>query len=170
MPCFRYPSARFVNTSSLSLVDLWVFMTVPAQCSVTGAIMYSSCWSVCVSVCASQSTVSMLAWKVFYSSVAPYHGTTAVPFLYGTGTVAFTVLFSTAIPQVPRFFDTVLVRYWHTVTKTALYFDWNCNLQLVFCRSSLNFTSFTYAFYVVLFHSACIPNEWNDVTTSVAGV
>ena len=48
---------------------------------------------------------------------------TAVPFFHGTSTVAFTVLFSTAIPQVPRFFDTVLVRYSHTVTKTALYFD-----------------------------------------------
>ena len=34
----------------------------------------------------------------------------AVPFFHGTSTVAFTVLFSTAIPQVPRFFDTVLVR------------------------------------------------------------
>ena len=42
---------------------------------------------------------------------------TAVPFFYGTSTVAFTVLFSTAIPQVPRFFGTVLVRCWHTVTN-----------------------------------------------------
>ena len=44
------------------------------------------------------------------TSVARYHGTTAVPFFYGTSTVAFTVLFSTAIPQVSRFFGTVLVR------------------------------------------------------------
>jgi len=43
-------------------------------------------------------------------SVARYHGTTAVLFFYGTSTVAFTVLFSTAIPQVPRFFGTVLVQ------------------------------------------------------------
>jgi len=42
------------------------------------------------------------------SSVARYHGTTAVPFFYGTSTVGFTVLFSTAIPQLPRFFGTVL--------------------------------------------------------------
>jgi len=34
------------------------------------------------------------------SSVAQYHGTTAVPFFYGTSTVGFTVLFSTAIPHL----------------------------------------------------------------------
>ena len=54
-------------------------------------------------------------------SVARYHGTTAAPqyrvsmvrhgmYMVCTSTVAFTVLFSTAIPQVPRFFGTVLVR------------------------------------------------------------
>jgi len=59
--------------------------------------------------------------------------------------------YSCPIPQVPRFFGTVLVRCWHTVTKTSLHFDWNCNLRLVFCRSLLNFTRFTYVFYVVLF-------------------
>ena len=89
-------------------------------------------------------------------SVARYHGTTAAPryhfYTVPYSTVAFTVLFSTAIPQVPRFFDTVLVRCWHTITKTALYFDWNCNLQLVFCHSPLNFTRFTYVLYVVLFY------------------
>jgi len=42
-------------------------------------------------------------------SVTPYRGT-AVPFFHGTSTVAYTVLFSTAIPQIPRFFGTVLVR------------------------------------------------------------
>ena len=45
-------------------------------------------------------------------SVARYHGTAAAPryaFLYGTSTVALTVLFSTAIPQVLRFFGTVFL-------------------------------------------------------------
>jgi len=37
-----------------------------------------------------------------------YRGATAVPFFYGTSTVGITVLFSTAIPQLPRFFGTVL--------------------------------------------------------------
>jgi len=41
-------------------------------------------------------------------SVARYHGTTAVPFFYGTSTVAFTVLFSTAMPQVPARYLPVL--------------------------------------------------------------
>ena len=45
-----------------------------------------------------------------YHSVARYHGTTAVPFFYDTSTVTFTVLFSTATPQVPRFFGALLVR------------------------------------------------------------
>ena len=49
-----------------------------------------------------------------------YRGTI---FFYGTSTVAFTVLFITAIPQVSRYFGTVLVRCCHTVKKTALYFD-----------------------------------------------
>jgi len=44
------------------------------------------------------------------TTVGYYRGT-AAPFFYGTSTVAFTALFSTAIPQVPRFFGTVLVRY-----------------------------------------------------------
>ena len=103
----------------------------------------------------------VLQWQTI--SVARYHGTTAVPFLYGTSTVAFTVLFSTAIPQVPRFFGTVLVRYWHTVTKTALYFDWNCNLRLVFCRSPLNSTRFTYVLYVVLFYSVYQMSEMTSL-------
>ena len=57
------------------------------------------------------------------------------------------------VPQVLQFFSTVLVRCWHTVTKTALYLDWNCKLRLVFCRSPLNCTRFTYIFYNVLFYS-----------------
>ena len=43
-------------------------------------------------------------------AVPRYCRGTTVLFFYGTSTVAFTVLFSTAIPQVPRFFGTVLVR------------------------------------------------------------
>jgi len=35
-------------------------------------------------------------------------GGTAVPFFHGTSTVEFTVLFGTAIPQVPRFCCTIL--------------------------------------------------------------
>jgi len=97
-----------------------------------------------------------------YVSVLVLRGT-AVPFFHGTSTVAFTVLFSTAIPQVPRFFDTVLVCYWHRVTKSALYFDWNCNLRLVFCRSPLNFTRFTYVLYVVLFYSVCQMSEMTSL-------
>jgi len=60
--------------------------------------------------------VGVAARSVRYSSVARYRGTTVLPrhrgtIFHGTSTVVFTVLFSTAIPQVPRFFDTVLVRY-----------------------------------------------------------
>jgi len=56
-------------------------------------------------------------------AVPRYYRGTAVPFFYGTSIVAFMVLFSNAIPLVPRSFGTVPVRCWHTVTTTALYFD-----------------------------------------------
>jgi len=96
------------------------------------------------------------------TSVARYHGTTAAPryhFFYGTSTVAFTVLFSTAIPQVPRFFGTVLARCWHTVMKTSLYFDWNCSLRLVFSRSPLNVRLHVLLTYFMLFCSI-VYTKW----------
>jgi len=95
---------------------------------------------------------------------------TAVPFLYGTSTVVFTILFSTAIQQVPRFFGTVVVRCWHTVTKTALHFDWNCNLRLVFCRSPLNCTRFIYVFYDVLFYSVYQISEMTPLRQWIAWI
>jgi len=69
--------------------------------------------------CSSKKPHPLVDGKSFFSGegggiqtaqiLGVYRGT-AVPFFYGTSTVGFTVLFSTAIPQVPRFFGTVLVR------------------------------------------------------------
>jgi len=91
-------------------------------------------------------------------------------FFYGTSTIASTLLFSTAIPQVLRFFGTVLVYCWHKVTKTALYFDWNCNLRLVFGHSPLNCTRFIYVFYVVLFYSVYEMSEMTSLRQWLAWI
>jgi len=53
-------------------------------------------------------TGSLPPGSVLCCAVPRYYRGTAVPFFYGTSTVGFTVLFSTAIPQLPRFFGTVL--------------------------------------------------------------
>ena len=118
---------------------------------------------------------AIFACKKIYHliSAAWYHGTTAAP-RYHFSTVP--------VPSPSRYF---FVPQYHkyrgssarylsvddTVTKTALYFDWNFNLRLVFCRSRLNFTCFTYVLYVVLFYSVYKMSDMTSlVTTSVAGV
>ena len=103
-------------------------------------------------------------------AVPRYYRGTAVPFFYGTSTVAFMLLFSTAIPQVLRFFNTVLVHCWHTVTKTTLYFKWNCNFWLVFCRSPLNFTRFTFVCFDVLLHSVYQMSEMTSLRQWLAWI
>ena len=97
------------------------------------------------------------------SSVARYHGT-VLPRHRGTVFLRYqyrrlwglTVLFSTAIrvPQVPRFFGTVLVHCWHTVRNICILF----RLKLQPSACLLSFTAkphfYIYLFYVGLLYSA----------------
>ena len=72
------------------------------------------------------------------TSVARYHGTTAAPFFYGTSTAGFTVLFRTAIPQLLRFFGTVL-----SDVDTHYYFSAFLNITVWV------FLCFTFYFYTL---------------------
>ena len=94
-----------------------------------------------------------ISLKRHCSSIARYHGTAEapryrVPFFYGTSTVALAVLFSTAIPQLHG--SCPLLTHTNEHLLDCIVFEWNCNFRLVFCRSLLNCTRFTYLFYVVL--------------------
>jgi len=83
----------------------------------------------------------------WYTSVARYQGpryyrSTAVQFFYSTSTIGFMVLFSTTIPQLPRFVGTVL-----SDADTHYYFSAFLNITNMCCVTV--FLCFIFYFYTL---------------------